>query len=174
MEHKQIPRVQWHTPHFCPLLDVTNTRGGRAKGRPLSNLVIQNFSNRLTAVWDYSRLPMQWVRNTRRAAKWLPGEPRWGKRKIQPPAHPYTHPPSTCISGVVYQFSLLILKPYNWGRFCQVRQEIRLMPRIWGEKNLKFSQSFLSFVHNKDIFLAHPINVLFPSANCRIVCAGGL
>ena len=44
-EYKQIPHVQWHTPHFCPLLDVTNTRGGRAKGRTLSDLVTQNFSN---------------------------------------------------------------------------------------------------------------------------------
>lgn len=79
MEYKQIPRVQWHTPHFCPLLDVTNTRGGRAKGRTLSNLVTQNFSNMLRAVWDYSRLPMWWVSNTRREVKQFLGNRERGK-----------------------------------------------------------------------------------------------
>lgn len=88
--------------------------------------------------------------------------------------------PAPCTSlrtptiNVPFRSGFPILKPYNWGRFCQVRQEIRLTPRILGERNLKFSQSFLSFVHNKDTFLAHPINVLLPSENCRIVCAGGL
>lgn len=83
-EYKQIPRVQWHTPHFCPLLDVTNTRGGRAKGRTLGDLVIQNFSNMLRAVWDYSRLPMRWVSNSRRAAKQLPGKLRLRQGKTSP------------------------------------------------------------------------------------------
>lgn len=144
-EHKQIPRVQWHTPHFCPLLDVTNTRGGRAKGRTLSDLVIQNFSNMLSAVWDYSRLPMWWVRNTRCAAKQLPGKPRQRKRKKQPRAHPHRPLTSACLSGMVHHFGLLLnyhlvtSKPYRREGFCQVQQEIRLMPRIWGQKNLKFS-----------------------------------
>lgn len=144
-EHKQIPRVQWHTPHFCPLLDVTNMRGGRAKGRPLSDLVIQNFSNMLSAVWDYSRLPMWWVRNTRRAAKWLPRKPRRGKRKIQLPAHPYRDLP-VCLSGDVHRsvltYYLVVSQPHHWERFCQVQQEIRSVPKIWGQKNLEFSQSF--------------------------------
>jgi len=107
-EYKQIPRVQWHTPHFCPLLDVTNTRGGRAKGRTLSNLVIQNFSNMLSAVWDYSRLPMRWVRNTRRAANRLPRKPKQRKRKNQPCSHPYKHPTLVCLSETVHPFSLLL------------------------------------------------------------------
>lgn len=120
-EHKQIPHVQWHTPHFCPLLDVTNTRGGRAKGRTLSDLVIQNFSNMLSAVWDYSRLPMRWVSNTRCAAKQLPGKPRWRKREKQPCAHPYRQPVSVCLSGTVYtvifsQLSLCYATPTPLGK----------------------------------------------------------
>lgn len=134
-----------HTLHFCPLLDVTNTRGGRAKGRPLSDLVIQNFSNTLSAVWDYSRLPMRWVRNTKRAAKWLPRKPRWGKRKIQPPAHPYRDL-TVHLSGDVHRsvltYYLVALQPHHWERFCQVQQEFQPVPKIWGRKNLEFPQSF--------------------------------
>lgn len=177
MEYKQIPCVQWHTPHFCPLLDVTNTRGGRAKGRTLSDLVIQNFSNMLRAVWDYSRLPMRWVRNTRRAAKQLPGKPAQRKRKKQPCTHPFRHLAPVCLSGTVHHFGLLnyhlvTLKPTHWERFCQVQKEVRLMPRIWGQKNLEFSQSFPSRVQDKKTVLAHPINVLLPRAHCKMVCAG--
>lgn len=125
-EHKQIPRVQWHTPHFCPLLDVTNTRGGRAKGRTLSDLVIQNFSHMLSAVWDYSRLPMPWVSNARCAAKQLPGKLSWSKRGKTAPAHSYRHPPSVCPLGTLHHFGLLLnyclvtFKPQHRERFCQV------------------------------------------------------
>lgn len=171
MEHKQIPRVQWHTPHFCPLLDVTNTRGGRAKGRPLSDLVIQNFSNTLSAMWDYSRLPMRWVRNTEHEAKWLPRKPRWGKKKIQPPAHPYWDL-RACLSGDIHlsilTCYLAALQPYHWERFCQVQggKSSSQCQKFGAAKTSSSLNLFHSFVHNR----GHTPGTshLYPIPQCKL------
>lgn len=45
----------------------------------------------LSAVWDYSRLPMWWVRNTKHAAKQLPWETQMEKKEKQLHSHPYRH-----------------------------------------------------------------------------------
>lgn len=82
-----------------------------------------------------------------------------------------------CLSGTVHHsgllnYHLVTLKPAHWERVCQVQKEVRLMPRIWRQKNLEFSQSFPSHVLDKKMLLAHPINVLLPRAHCKMGCAG--
>lgn len=106
----------------------------------------------LSAVWDYSRLPMWWVRNTKHAEKQLPWETQMEKKEKQLHSHPYRH---VYLSGMahhhfdlLFYYQFVILKPYRKERFCQVQQEICLMPRILGQKILKFSQAFPSFVQD--------------------------